>query len=144
MSRTREVNTPPDQTVPRNTAGLTRAQAAPSHNLFALTVSELGWPGLLLMAAIWARWFQMSGVFLLLRKMETVSVRFAIGAFFAVSGAFLQSLTEWEFRRTPALFLCHIIVGALAVMYYQRGESACHGEGRERQGVARERDEPTP
>jgi len=40
------------------------AQAAPAHNLGALTLGELGIPGLALFAIIWLRWFQMGGSFL--------------------------------------------------------------------------------
>jgi hypothetical protein len=40
------------------------AQAAPAHSLAALTVGELGIPGLVLLTVLWLRWFQMGSSFL--------------------------------------------------------------------------------
>ena len=59
----------PSEIVPEN-SNVDMAQAAPAHNLFALTLGELGIPGLILLLLLWARWFHMSGSFLRRRNSE--------------------------------------------------------------------------
>ena len=92
-------------------------QAAPAHNLGVLTIGELGWPGLLLLGCIWAQWFWMGAVFLV-RQRPDVMTRYGTGAFCAMLAIFLQSLTEWEFRNTKIFLFAHIIMGALAAIYF--------------------------
>src|SRR5258706_1424811 len=69
------------------------AQAAPAHSLGALTVGELGIPGLVLFSLLWLRWFQMASSFLWKRTADPMR-RIGIGLLFALIGIFLQSLTE--------------------------------------------------
>lgn len=107
---------PPDMT---NPPGLETAQAPPAHNLAALTAGELGWPGLLLFAVVWMRWFQMGLGFLWRRKSDPM-VRLGVGLFFAVCAAFFQSLTEWEYRQTPIMFMFHILLGVLAALHWRK------------------------
>ena len=90
--------------------------AAPAHNLCALTVGELGVPGLVLFLLMWMRWLQMGAVFLWRRKRSTVHL-LGIGLFFGITGVFLQSLTEWIFRQTSIYLTMHVMVGALASLY---------------------------
>jgi hypothetical protein len=92
-------------------------QAAPAHNVGVLTIGELGWPGLLLLGCIWAQWFWMGAVFLVRQRPDVVT-RYGTGAFCAMLAIFLQSLTEWEFRNTKIFLLAHIIMGALAAIYF--------------------------
>ncbi len=87
--------------------------AAPAHNLAALTLGELGVPGLLLFAALWVRWFFMGAAFLPLPREEPLRVM-GVGLFFATCGIFGQSLTEWTYRQAPILFTFYILLGALA------------------------------
>ena len=96
--------------------------AAPAHNLVALTVGELGWPGLIIFALLWWRWFQMGARFLG-RRSAAPLYRLGIGFFFGLCGVFLQSQTEWVFRQTQILFAFHIVAGALASLYYLRRKS---------------------
>jgi hypothetical protein len=91
--------------------------APPAHNLGVLTLGEMGWPGLILFALLWLRWFQMGMIFLWQRSPEPIR-RMGIGFFFAVLGVFLQSLTEWVYRQTPILLTLHIVLGSLASLYY--------------------------
>jgi hypothetical protein len=112
---------PPDQTIPAG--GLDVAQAPPAHNLVFITLGELGWPGLLLFAGIWLQWFRM-GIPCLRRVRESLGARVAVGAFFAILAAFIQSATEWEFRLAPMFFLVYISVAILAVARYQRSRAA--------------------
>ena len=89
---------------------------APAHSLAALTVGELGVPGLIIFMALWGRWFQIGTRFLHRRSPEILS-RFGVGSLFAISACFLQSITEWEFRQTQLFLLMHIVLGTLAAVY---------------------------
>ena len=101
----------PDQEIPY-ASGLDAAQAAPAHNLMALTVGELGWPGAMLLMLIWIRSLMVGAAFLLRRSPDIVS-RFGLGAFFGILAAILQSVTEWELRQTQILFLYNVVLGGL-------------------------------
>ena len=90
--------------------------AAPAHNLCALTVGELGVPGLLLFLLMWLRWLQIGSGFLW-RRPRTTTYFIGIGLFFGIVGVFLQSLTEWIFRQTPIYLTLHTMIGALASLY---------------------------
>mgnify|MGYP001606033840 CR=1 FL=1 len=87
--------------------------AAPAHNLAALTLGELGVPGLALFGLLWLRWFGMGAAFLFRPRAEPMRVM-GVGLFFGVCGIFGQSLTEWVYRQTPILFTFYILLGALA------------------------------
>ena len=91
--------------------------AAPAHNLAALTAGELGVPGLLIFALVWLRWFQMGASFLRPRAPDALR-RLGVGIFFGMSGAFLQSLTEWVFRQTHIYLTFHAMLGTLAALYW--------------------------
>jgi len=93
--------------------------AAPAHNLAALTAGELGLPGLLLFALVWLRWFQM-GVSFLWPRVPDAMHRLGIGIFFGLTGAFLQSLTEWVFRQEHIYLTFHAMVGTLASLYWMK------------------------
>lgn len=101
---------PPDSTVDE-------AQAAPAHNLGALTLGELGIPGLVLFSMVWMRWFQMSGGFLFRRDPDPMR-RIAVGIFFGFCGMFLQCLTEWVFRHLPLYYTFHVMLGVLMSLHY--------------------------
>lgn len=106
----------PDMTNPK---GLETAQAPPAHNLGALTAGELGWPGVMVFAVVWLRWFQMGVSFLWKRRSDPM-LRIGAGLFFAVCAAFFQSLTEWEYRQTPIMFIFHILLGVLAALHWRQ------------------------
>jgi O-antigen ligase len=93
--------------------------AAPAHNLGALTLGELGIPGLLIFAALWVRWFSMGVPFLFRPRGEPMRAM-GVGLLFGVFGVFGQSLTEWVYRQTPILFTFYILMGALASLAYSR------------------------
>jgi hypothetical protein len=92
------------------------AQAAPAHNLGALTIGELGWVGLTLFALVWLRWFDMGQRFLWKRSPEAMH-RIGTGIFIGFCAVFLQSLTEWEYRQPPIFYSFHILLGALAALH---------------------------
>lgn len=97
------------------------AQAAPAHNLGALTVGELGIPGLIIFTMLWLRWFQMGASFLWPRSGDPM-LRLGVGIFFGTWGIFLQSITEWVYRLTPIFFTFHILMGTLASLYFMKRE----------------------
>jgi hypothetical protein len=108
----------PSNVVPEG-SNVDMAQAAPAHSLAALTLGELGLPGLALFSLLWLRWFQMGVGFLWSRRPEAMQ-RIGTGLFFAVMAMFLHSVTEWVFRQSPIYYVTHILLGALASLYYVR------------------------
>jgi hypothetical protein len=106
-------NIPPDLT---NEDDNEMLFAAPAHNLGALTVGEMGIPGLVLLALVWLRWFQMGATFLW-KKNRTAMRQLGIGILFAILAVFLQSLTEWTFRQTQIHLTFHAALGVLASLY---------------------------
>lgn len=107
---------PPPARRLRPNANVDNPHAAPGHSLYAITLGETGWPGVALYGGVWARWAQMTGRFLFKRSRAFRS-RFGVGVFFGLVGAFCQSLSEWEIRQTPLLFLLHILLGAVAAFH---------------------------
>ncbi len=96
--------------------------AAPAHNLGALTLGELGVPGLILFSFVWLRWFSM-GVGFLWPRVPDAMRRLGIGILFGMGGAFLQSMTEWVFRQTHIYLTFHAMLGALAALCWCKRNS---------------------
>jgi hypothetical protein len=93
--------------------------AAPAHSLGALTLGELGVPGLMIFTVLWLRWFQI-GVSFLRRRLSDPMHRIGVGIFFGMGGVFLQSQTEWVYRHTPIFITFHLLLGVLAGLFHQR------------------------
>jgi hypothetical protein len=110
---------PPRRPRLRPRAHVDDPHAPPAHSLYAITMGETGWPGVLALGALWLRWGQVTGSFLRRRSPALLS-RFGVGVFFGLGGAFAQSFTEWEIRQTPLLFLLHILLGAAAAVHPAR------------------------
>ena len=91
--------------------------AAPAHSLLALTIAELGIPGLIIFALLWLRWFYLGAAFLWKRS-PVPSRQVAVGIFFGTWGVFLQGITEWTYRQTHILFTLHILLGVLASLLW--------------------------
>jgi len=87
---------------------------APAHNLAALTIGELGVPGLVIFALLWARWFFAAAGFLRWRRDPDPMRTIGMGIFFAIAGIFMQSVTEWTYRQTAIFFTFNILLGTLA------------------------------
>jgi len=96
--------------------------AAPAHNLAALTLGELGVPGLAIFALLWLRWLSMGLPFLFLPKSDPMRAM-GVGILFSICGIFGQSLTEWVYRQTPILLTFYILLGALASLAHARGRA---------------------
>ncbi len=111
---------PSDQVPP--TSNVDMAQAAPAHCLGALTLGELGIPGLFLLFLLWVRWFQMGGSFLSPKIYDPLR-QIGVGIFFGSWGMFLQNLTEWVFRHVPLYYTFHVMLGALISLYYLRRQA---------------------
>ena len=124
----------PSQKVPAG-RDIDEPQAAPAHNLAALTVGEMGFGGLALFALLWLRWLLMGASFLWPRTTDPMR-RMGVGIFFGMGGAFIQSQTEWVFHQTQIYFTFHIMAGVLASLYYVR---KC--ERRARKAALREAEE---
>ncbi|MBE0546034.1 MAG: O-antigen ligase family protein [Verrucomicrobia bacterium] len=107
------INTPEDETIAN------MVWAAPAHNLAALTVGELGVPGLILFTLLWGHWFLMGLRFLFRRKPEAMH-RLGVGLFFGVCGIFLHSITEWTFRQPHIFLTFNVLVGTLASLCYAK------------------------
>jgi hypothetical protein len=114
------------------------AQAAPAHNLGALTLGELGIPGLLIFTLLWVRWFQMGASFLWWRVSDP-TLRLGAGIFFCTWGIWLQSLTEWVYRQTAIFFTFNILMGTLASLYVmKRDRKRMEMEQKEQEDFAEE------
>ena len=96
--------------------------APPAHNLAALTLGELGVPGLLIFGLLWLRWLSMATPFLFLPKDDPMRA-VGVGLLFCICGIFGQSLTEWVYRQTPILFTFYILLGALASVARARSQA---------------------
>lgn len=97
--------------------------AAPAHSLAALTIGELGIPGIILLTIVWLRWFQVGATFLWNRLNADPMHRLGIGCLFATWGIFIHSLTEWTYRQTSLMFAYHILAGTMAALYFHRREA---------------------
>lgn len=100
--------------------------AAPAHNLAALTLGELGIPGLVIFLLLWGRWFSMGLPFLFDPRGHPRRTM-GVGLFFSVCGIFGQSITEWTYRQTPILFTFYILLGALASVVASRQRARAEG-----------------
>ena len=105
----------PSDVVPSD-SNVDEAQAAPAHNLGALTLGELGIPGLVLFSFLWLRWLQMGASFLFKRDPDPMR-RIPVGILFGFCGMFLQCLTEWVFRHLPLYYVFHVMLGVLMSLY---------------------------
>lgn len=93
--------------------------APPAHNLGALTLGELGYPGLLLFTVLWLRWMFLAGGFFRQPRSDPKRTM-GVGILFSILGIFGQSLTEWVYRQSPILYTFYILLGGLAAVAYCR------------------------
>lgn len=102
-----------------DSAPYSNRQEAPAHNLYLITAVELGWIGLILLLALFARWLYISGSGWR-RSSGDFLDRVRLGAFLSLCGVLMQSVTEWEFRQTSLFFMGHITMSVAAFIYYKR------------------------
>jgi O-antigen ligase len=79
----------------------------PAHNIWFLTLGETGYPGLLVFALFWIRFFAMAGPLIAwrLRGMELSAVT---GATLLCVVCHVQSMVQLSFRQTPIFFMLMI------------------------------------
>jgi hypothetical protein len=106
--------------VPRAAGRPASGHAPPAHSLAVITWGELGLPGLCLFGLLWLRWFQVGASFLRDRLNPDAMHRLGIGFLFGAMGMFIQSITEWTYRQTSLMFTLHVMMGALASLYYAK------------------------
>lgn len=94
---------------------------AVAHNLYLLTVAELGWVGLIFLLAMFLRWMWMSGSVMFSNR-QTLEDSVRLGICLSFAGVMLQSWTEWEFRQTPIFFMGHAIMGVGSTLYFHRAK----------------------
>ena len=104
---------PPPERRLRHYSHIDAPQAAPAHSLYAITLGETGYVGVILFGVVWARWFMIAVSFLIGRT-SALRSHFGIGVIGSLVGAFGQSFSEWVLRQTPLALLLHILVGAIA------------------------------
>ena len=97
-------------------------QTAPAHNIFIITLGELGWPGFIFFCGMIGSWLYMGATYLPNRT-ESIVSRYGLAAFFALLAIIFQGLTEWVFRLTPIYIEAHVVAGALAALYHGRGNT---------------------
>ncbi|HEX4644330.1 MAG TPA: hypothetical protein VH598_01850, partial [Verrucomicrobiae bacterium] len=118
--------------------------AAPAHCLAALTLGELGLPGLLIFfGLVWPRWFQMGASFLW-RRSPNAARRLGVGIFFCAAGVFGQSVTEWAYRQEYLYIPFHILLGALASLYWLKKRESKRRKLERQQPLEEKPVEPLP
>ena len=85
----------------------------PAHNIWFLTLGETGYPGLLVFALFWLRFFTMAGPLVIWRLlgMECAAVT---GATLLCVVCHVQSMVQLSFRQTPIFFLLMIAIAIVA------------------------------
>jgi hypothetical protein len=92
--------------------------APPAHNLLALTLGELGKPGLYIFGLLWLRWMAY-GIPFIWRRSDPLA-RWGVGLMLGIFALFLHNLTEWTYRETTIHFTAHIVIGGLIGLRWYR------------------------
>lgn len=103
----------------------TLAEAPPGtlvHNIWFLTVAEVGYIGLGIFALIWARFYQMIISMMVRRLYWRESTLFIgmIGVLTASLVLHLQNLYHFSFRQLSIFFITNVIFGFLSAIYQER------------------------
>lgn len=86
-----------------------------AHSAFAMTLSELGFPGIVLFLALWIRWLTLSGLFFFVRPPNFYTF-IMIGCFFSIIGAALSAITEHNFRNQMFFIVFNIVLGFMVAV----------------------------
>lgn len=90
-----------------------------AHSLYAMTLGELGWPGLFILTALWCQWFLMMGRFLFVRGSDILTLA-GIGCFFAFTSVIANNITECSFRTQYQFIVFSVLLGsAVAIRHKQ-------------------------
>jgi len=86
--------------------------ATVGHTLYGVTLGELGWPGLLILAALIWRWLSLSASLFLVKNRDLWS-RIGVGCFFGFAGVFLGNGTEITFRNQQIFIIFNVLLGLM-------------------------------
>ncbi|MEM6821344.1 MAG: O-antigen ligase family protein [Verrucomicrobiota bacterium] len=89
----------------------------PPHNLWFLTLGELGWPGLVVFVLFWIRLYQVSIPFVIFER-SSIYHTMACAAVSATLAGHLQNALQLGFRQSPLFFLNHICMGMMIAAYW--------------------------
>jgi hypothetical protein len=107
----------------------------PPHNILYMTLGELGYPGVLSFALIWARFYWLA-LPLLLRLRTGIVPALAAGSVVATIVSHIQNFLHMTYRETPMYFMMQMFVGiAVAARFRLREDDnrvkvGGKGEGR--------------
>ncbi|GAB4237566.1 MAG: hypothetical protein Tsb0021_17360 [Chlamydiales bacterium] len=92
-----------------------------AHNVYYLTLAEMGIPGLIAFIIFWIRFYSINLVGLYRSWSLEHSYAFPVflGAFCATIVMQFQNFFHFSFRVTPVFFLMHIIMGFVVSMYLE-------------------------
>lgn len=89
----------------------------PPHNLWFLTLGELGWPGLIVFILFWLRLYQIGIPFALFQKSSLYHTA-ACAALAASLAGQLQNALQLGYRQSPLFFLNHICMGLIIAAWW--------------------------
>lgn len=87
----------------------------PAHNIWFLTLGETGYPGLIIFALFWLRFFSMAAP-LLLWRLSGLPLSAATGGVLLCVVCHIQSMVQLSFRQTPIFFLMMIGIAIVAAL----------------------------
>ncbi len=87
----------------------------PAHNIWFLTLGEAGYPGLLVFAAFWIRFFALAAP-LALWRLQGLECAAATGSLLLCLVCHVQAMVQLSFRQTPIFFMLMIAVAIVAAL----------------------------
>lgn len=89
----------------------------PAHNNWFLTLGELGWPGVVALGLLWARYFLLLIPCYIRRQKDLLST-LALAGCTAIIVNQIQSLLQLGYRQTPMYFMTMIFMGVGVAAWY--------------------------
>lgn len=87
-----------------------------AHSLYALTLGELGWPGMLVFSLLWVQWLIVAGRNLFVRSPSLLSTA-GVGVFFVLIVLTLNNLTECSFRSQHIFIIANMLLGLSSAIW---------------------------
>lgn len=87
-----------------------------AHSLYALTLGELGWPGILLLTLLWMQWLIIAGRNLFVRSPNLLSTA-GVGVFFVLIVLTVNNLTECSFRSQHIFIIANMLLGLSSAIW---------------------------
>jgi O-antigen ligase len=89
----------------------------PAHNNWYLTLGEMGWPGVIALGLLWARYFLLLIPFYVRGKKDLLST-LALAGCTSIIVNHIQSLLQLGYRQTPMFFMTMIFMGLGVAAWY--------------------------